>query len=43
LDYLPSYTKRLPFKDYMTKQARLSFPKNMRREMRAALRTAKFR
>jgi len=43
LDYRPSYNKRLPFTDYMTRQAKLSFPKNMRREMRAALRTAKFR
>jgi len=43
LDYMPSYTKRLPFNDYMMRQAKLSFPKNMRREMRAALRTAKFR
>jgi len=43
LDYLPSYNKRLPFNSYMTKQAKLSFPKNMRREIRAALRTAKFR
>lgn len=43
LDYAPSYKKRLPFKEYMTKQAKLSMPKNFRREMRAALRTAKFR
>lgn len=39
----PIYEKRLPFKMYMTKQAKLSFPKNFRREMRAALRTAKLR
>jgi len=39
----PQYEKRLPFKSYMTKQAKLSFPKNLRREMRSALRTAKFR
>ena len=43
LDYSPQYKKKLPFKSYMTKQAKLSFPKNLRREMRAALRTAKFR
>ena len=43
LDSSPQYTKRLPFKSYMTKQAKLSFPKNLKREMRAALRTAKFR
>jgi hypothetical protein len=43
LESSPQYTKRLPFKSYMTKQAKLSFPKNLKREMRAALRTAKFR
>lgn len=43
LDYAPQYRKKLPFRSYMTKQAKLSFPKNLRREMRAALRTAKFR
>ena len=43
LDYSPQYQKKLPFKSYMTKQAKLSFPKNLRREMRTALRTAKFR
>ena len=43
LDYRPSYQKRLPFTSYMTKQVKLSFPKNLRRELRAALRTAKFR
>lgn len=40
---LPTYSKGLPFNTYMMRQAKLSFPKNMRREMRAALRTAKFR
>ena len=39
----PIYEKRLPFNSYMMKQAKLSFPKYLRREMRAALRTAKFR
>ena len=43
LDYSPQYEKRLPFKKYMTRQAKLSFPKNLKREMVAALRTAKFR
>jgi hypothetical protein len=40
---MPRYNKRLPFTEYMTKQAKLSFPKNFRRELRQALRTARFR
>jgi len=43
LDYSPQYQKKLPFKQYMTRQAKLSFPKNLKREMVAAMRTAKFR
>ena len=43
LDRMPRYNKRLPFTEYMTKQAKLSFPKNFRRELRQALRTARFR
>mgnify|MGYP000176082072 CR=1 FL=1 len=43
LDYRPAYDKRLPFNSYMLKQGKLTFPKNFRREMRNALRTAKFR
>ena len=42
LDYSPQYQARLPFKQYMTRQAVLSFPKHFRREFRKALRTARF-
>jgi len=40
---LPSYSKRLPFTQYMTKSAKVIFKRAIRSELRNALRTAKFR